>query len=89
MDKKEVIKRFFEEGLLVSPSILEKIDEKNIENVIKKAKQRKIKNIENLDFLGKPETLEQPKVQKNEIEINIRNITQKCKIIQESSILFF
>jgi hypothetical protein len=53
MDKKEIIQRIFQEGLLVTPQAMEMINEKNIDNVIESAKKKKIKTIENLDFVKK------------------------------------
>ena len=67
MDKKKVIHRIFQEGLLVSPQALELIDDNNIDDVITSAKKKKIKTIENLDFLNKPKKTKQTSKTKEEI----------------------
>jgi hypothetical protein len=54
MDRKIAVKRFFDEGILISPTILDGVSENNIDNVIRTAKERNMKFIGNLSFLSAP-----------------------------------
>lgn len=48
MDRKEIVKRFFENGILVTPRILDEVTDENIEEIILKYKQKPKKVIKKL-----------------------------------------
>ncbi len=81
MDQKDIIKRFFDEGLLISPNIISDINEDNIEETIKKAKTLGITTIQNLDFLKIKE--------KNNVDIKITEPQKKKKLTPRDFIDFY
>lgn len=87
MDKKDIIKRIFEEGLLVSPKILDEINETNIENILKKAKKNGTKNIENLDFLQ--QTTKPTEPVESALEIMVRGSNKKQRLTPKDFAEFY
>lgn len=87
MDKKGIIERAFNEGLLISPEALDMINEENLEEVIRIAKKNKTKNIRNLDFLKNPN--KGGKETEQEIKINIKEPQEKRKLSPKDFVDFY
>ena len=63
MGKEEIVKKFFEKGFLISPKVLEEVDEENLDEVLKSVEKKEI-------FI---ESIKKPKFSVKIREINIKN----------------
>ena len=96
MKKPDILKRFFEEGLLVSPVVLDQINDDNIDHIIKEAKESGINNIQNLDFLGSKEPAPEPETgtqkpipKKQGLEIVMKEPVKKDKLAPKDFVDFY
>ena len=71
MDKKEIIKTFFEHNVLLSPELLEKVNENNINEILSRAKQSKTAVVTELG--QKPTSLQ-------EILFEVKKTTQNKRL---------
>ncbi len=71
MDKKEIIKTFFEHNVLLSPELLEKVNENNINEILSRAKQSKTAVVTELE--QKPTSLQ-------EILFEVKKTTQNKRL---------